>query len=171
MVQPFKILDHNHCPEELKKLASQENNARMRIRLLEIYHFRLGNNRAKVARNLGDARGSVSKWVDRYLNHGLESIQTKASTGRPSKLLNTQRAQIGRLVLSQVDAKEGGWLLSEDIQVFIAQQFNVKYSLRNIYHLFHGLGFSWVTSRSKQSEQTQEVFKSLSTGNDLSHPV
>ena len=100
-----------HTPEELKKLAFQESNARVRVRLLALYHFRLGNNRAQVARILGVARGSVNKWVNRYLANGLEGIQTKASTGRPSKLSDSQRAQIARFVLSQVDAKDGGRLI------------------------------------------------------------
>lgn len=163
-----------HNPEELKKLAYQESNARVRIRLLAIYHFRLGNNRAQVARLLGVARGSVNKWVNRYLANGIEGIQTKTSTGRPSRLSNSQRNQIAKFVLTQIDAKDGGRLIGEDIQAFIACQLGVDYSLRNIYHLLHGLGFSWITSRSKhpkQSEQAQEVFKKLPTGNDPSHPV
>lgn len=163
-----------HSPGELRKLASLESNARVRIRLLAIYHFRLGNNRAQVARLLGVARGSVNKWVNRYLANGLEGIQTKASTGRPSKISTTQRKQIAHFVLSQIDEKEGGRLTGEAIQAFIAHQFQVDYSLRNIYHLLHGLGFSWITSRSKhpkQSQQAQEVFKNLPTGNDPSHAV
>lgn len=158
-----------HNSTELKKLASQESNARVRIRLLAIYHFRLGKNRAQVARLLGVARGSVNKWVNRYLADGIEGIQTKASTGRPSKLSSNQRVQLANFVHTQVDTMDGGRLIGEDIQAFIAHQFHVDYSLRNIYHLLHGLGFSWITCRSKhpkQSEQAQEVFKNLPTGND-----
>jgi len=50
------------------------------------------------------------------------------STGRPSRLSNSQRDPIANFVLTQIDEKDGGRLIGEDIQAFIACQFGVDYS-------------------------------------------
>ncbi|WP_441351376.1 IS630 family transposase [Thalassotalea euphylliae] len=162
-----------HHPTELKKLAQQESNARVRMRLLAIYHFSLGQNRAQIAQLLGVARGSVNKWVNSYLSAGLKGLQSKVNKGRPSKLSQAQLNQLSAFVLSHAEKNSGGRLIGEDIQQFIAQEFDVTYSLRNIYHLLHALGFSWITSRSKhpkQSEQAQAVFKNFRLETILNTP-
>ncbi|REL25321.1 helix-turn-helix domain-containing protein [Thalassotalea euphylliae] len=40
------------------------------MRLLAIYHFSLGQNRAQIAQLLGVARGKVNKWVNSDLSQG-----------------------------------------------------------------------------------------------------
>ena len=40
---------------------------------------------------------------------------------------------------------------------YVEQEFGVSYSLTNIYPLLHQLDFSWITSRSKYSKQSQDT--------------
>ncbi len=57
---------------------------------------------------------------------------------------------------------------------YIAQKFKLNYCVSNVYRLFHQLGFSWITSRSrhpKQSIEIQENFKKIRNGNDTYDPV
>jgi len=53
--------------------------------------------------------------------------------------------------------------------LFIAENFGYQYHLSSVYKLLHRLGFSWVTSRSKQPKQSpgaQEDFKKIPNKND-----
>ena len=159
---------------ELKALAQQEMNARMRMRILAIYHFKLGKNRTQISALLGVARGSVNKWVNAYLAQGIEGLKTKRNSGRPAKLSPQEQQQVSDFVTTNSIKEDGGRLIAEDVQTFIANTFNVNYSLRNVYYLLHNAGFSWITSRSKhpkQSQEAQETFKKLQAVNDPSHPI
>ena len=69
---------------------------------------------------------------------------------------------------------QGGRLKATDIVKYINNEFNVNYSIQNVYRLLHQLNFSWITSRSrhpKQSEKVQEDFKKIRNGNDPDDPV
>jgi transposase len=104
-------------------LAKRETNARKKLRLLALAHFKDGVNKATIARMLKVSRGSINKWVALFLQNGLAGLETKR---------------------------------------YIEHNFGVQYQKSNIYRLLHGLGFSWITSRSKhpkQSEEAQEDFK------------
>ena len=57
---------------------------------------------------------------------------------------------------------EGGRLVGEDILRYIEGNFDVTYGLSNVYRLMAELNLSWITSRSKhpnQSQEAQETFK------------
>lgn len=162
-----------HTSEELKKLARTTSNARLRIRLMAISLFVQGASRTQIAKNIGVARGSVNDWVKRYLNGGLEALTDKPSPGRPSALSSSQRRQLKKYVEAHAIKTDGGRLIAKDIQQYIRTTFDVSFQLGNVYRLLHQLGFSWITSRSKhpkQSQEAQDAFKKLPSGNDPSHP-
>jgi transposase len=160
--------------EKFKQLARKEKDNRVKLRYMAIHHFKLGANRAQIATFLGVARGSVNTWVSNYLNHGLEGLKSKKSTGRPSQLSSEDLRQVKRFVESNAVKPDGGRLIAEDVRQFILTKLNVNYELRNIYRLLKSLGFSWITSRSKhpkQSQESQEAFKKVPSVNDPTHPV
>jgi len=66
--------------KQLLALSRKEPNARKRMRLLAVSLFFEGENRAKIARRLNTARGSVNKWVSSYLDNGLEGLDNKPYT-------------------------------------------------------------------------------------------
>ena len=155
-----------------KQLAKTEKNHRLKMRYLALYHFKLGENRTQIAKFLGVNRGSVNTWVSSYLTNGLDGLQSKSSTGRPPKLSKQQQQKVAEYVVANAVKPDGGRMIAEDIRCYIQEAFHIKYTLRNIYWLLHGSGFSWITSRSKHPKQSQEVqdaFKKVSVGNDPSH--
>jgi transposase len=158
----------------LKELAKSEKDPRLKMRYLALYHFKLGVNRTQIAKFIGVNRGSVNTWVSNYLSQGLIGLKSKVSTGRPPKLSKEQQLKVSEYVLTNAVKHDGGRMIAEDVKVYIQENFNVEYTLRNIYWLLHNSGFSWITSRSKhpkQSQEAQDAFKNLPTGNDPSHPV
>lgn len=59
--------------------------------------------------------------------------------------------------------------MAKDVGHFIQTEFGMTFKQTNIYRLLHQPVFSWITTRSrhsKQSEATQEAFKKLPEGNN-----
>jgi len=52
---------------------------------------------------------------------------------------------------------KGGRLKAQTLVAYISQEFKVDYLIDNIYRLLHQLGFSWITSRSRHSKQSDEI--------------
>jgi transposase len=157
-------MDHN-----FSKLIASTSNARMRIRLLAVSHFVDGKNRTEIASFLKVSRTSVNKWVTQYLNEGLEGLTEKPHTGRPALLTRVQRNQVKKYITDNAIKPQGGRLQGKDIQKYIHSEFAVLYQKTNIYHLFHELNLSWITTRSKhpkQSVEAQDAFKKIQNGND-----
>ena len=158
---------------EIRRLAKTEKRSRIKLRYLAICHFIEGVSRADIARYLKVARGSVNKWVNSYLNHGVDGLKDIANPGRPAKLTQNQLESVCEFVKKNGISNDGGRLQAKDVSEYILNEFNVQYKNRNIYRLLHQLGFSWITSRSKhpkQNEEAQRLFKKLSAGNDPLHP-
>ncbi|WP_051957183.1 helix-turn-helix domain-containing protein [Vibrio vulnificus] len=80
---------------DFKKLASQQKSIQMNMQLLALAHFKDGHSRTKIAKFLKVSRTSVNKWVQTFLEEGLEEglegLQEKPRTGRPAFLNAEQR--------------------------------------------------------------------------------
>jgi transposase len=112
----------------------------------------------------------VNKWVANYLNIGLPGLDDKPSPGRPAKLTPLQSQNLADFINSHSHSSKGGRLIAAGIQQYIKQHFAVRYQPSNVYRLMHELGFSWITSRSKQSQVAQDSFKKTANGSDQADP-
>ena len=110
------------------------------------------------------SRGAVNKWAQQFINDGIEGLKEKPRSGRPRALSEAQLSQLKEYVIANSIKPTGGRLKGTQLVDYINQEFNVLYSVDNIYRLLHQLGFSWVTSRSKHPKQkleAQKAFKKL----------
>jgi transposase len=153
---------HSIKNTNFKSLISKEKNARMRVRLMALSHIQDNANRAQTAKFLKVSRGSVNKWVQDFINDGIDGLKEKPRSGRPSALSELQLLQLKEYVINNSIKPTGGCLKGSVLVDYINHEFGVLYSLDNIYRLLHKLGFSWITSRSKHPKQdlnAQECFK------------
>ncbi|WP_225491249.1 helix-turn-helix domain-containing protein [Vibrio vulnificus] len=56
------------------------------MRLLALAHCKDGHSRTQIATFLKVSRTNVNKWVQTFLEEGLEGLQEKPRTGRPAFL-------------------------------------------------------------------------------------
>ena len=150
--------------QSISQLIAATNNGRLRIRLLAISHFLDGKNRTQIATFLKVSRTSVNKWVQAYLDDGLDGLKERKHTSRPKALSDEQLDLLKRFILSATVKDDGGRLQGKDVQSFIAQEFGVIYQKSNIYQIMHELELSWITTRSKhpkQSIEAKEAFKKI----------
>ena len=158
--------------ESLLCLSKKEKNPRKRIRLLAVSLFLQSRNRTQVANQLKVARSSVNSWVSSYLERGLAGLEDKQRSGKRPSLSNVQKRTLARYIEFKARSDEGGRLTGADIQQYISSEFGVEYHLNHIYKLLKSTVFSWITSRSRPSKQTQGVqdaFKKVSSENGPSH--
>ncbi|HAS6410520.1 TPA: IS630 family transposase [Vibrio vulnificus] len=148
---------------DFKKLASQQKSIQMKMRLLALAHFKEGHSRTQIAKFLKVSRTSVNKWVQTFLEEGLEGLQEKPRTGRPAFLNAEQREQLSQYIKARSSAKKIETIsMNHTIHAYIVNEFGKHYHPDSIYYLLNHMGFSWITSRSKhprQSRQIQDDFK------------
>lgn len=166
-MNPFDRID-------FKSLIAKETNGRMCVCLMALSHIKEGANNSQAARNLHISRRTVNDWVKSFYAQGLEGLKEKPRSGRPSRLNETQLAQLSEYIRNNSIKENGGRLNAQALVNYIAHEFKLSYGISNVYRLLHQLGFSWITSRSrhpKQSEKVQENFKKIRNGNDPNDPV
>ena len=95
---------------DFKKLASQQKSIQMKMRLLALAHFKDGQSRTQIAKFLKVSRTSVNKWVQTFLEEGLEGLQEKPRTGRPAFLNTQQREQLSQYIKARAEDSSGGRL-------------------------------------------------------------
>jgi transposase len=155
---------HSIKNTDFKSLILKEKKARMRVRLMALAHIQDGINRTQTAKFLKVSRGSVNKWVQLFINFGIDGLKEKPRSGRPSALSEAQLLQLKEYVIANSIKPTGGRLKAHLLVSYINREFDVLYGLDNVYRLLHQLGFSWITSRSKHPKQdveAQEHFKKI----------
>ncbi|TQF66204.1 helix-turn-helix domain-containing protein [Pseudoalteromonas luteoviolacea] len=124
----------------------------MRTRLLALAHFFEGKSRYQISDYLKVSRTSVNKWVQAYLNHGLEGLEEQPRSGRPCKLDEAQLNQLKVFVHDPMNHPERSRLTLEDVQQYIALQFNTEYELSAVHRLLKRLNVSFISRRSIHSK-------------------
>ena len=155
--------------QDLSKIISSTQNARLKLRLLAVSHFVDGKNRTQISNYLKVSRTSVNKWIKDYLSQGISGLQEKKHTGRRKGLTERQLLQLKDFIVSAAVKPDGGRLQGKDVQEYIASEFGIEYKKSNVYNLLHALNLSWITTRSKhpkQSIEAQEDFKKIQNKND-----
>lgn len=131
---------------------------------MALAHIQDGANKTQTAKFLKVSRGAVNKWVQLFINDGIDGLKEKPRSGRPSALSEAQLSQLKEYVITNSIKPTGGRLKGTRLVDYINQEFNVLYSVDNIYRVLHQLGFSWLTRRSKHPQQdleAQEAFKKI----------
>ncbi|MBA5683810.1 IS630 family transposase [Photobacterium damselae subsp. damselae] len=142
---------------DFKKLASQQKSIQMKMRLLALAHFKDGHSRTQIAKFLKVSRTSVNKWVQTFLEEGLDGLKEKPRTGRPPLLTPKQREQLSQYIKDKARDTQGGRLTGADIHAYIVKEFGKYYHPDSIYYLLNHMGFAWITSRSKHPQQSQAI--------------
>ncbi|MEH6534368.1 MAG: winged helix-turn-helix domain-containing protein [Photobacterium frigidiphilum] len=150
---------------DFKSLARKQTSIQMKMHFLALAHFQDGHSRTLIAKFLKVSRTNINKWIQVFLEEGLDGLKEKPRTRRPSFLPNQERQQ-----LDNAAKPDGGRLTGHDIHNYITQTFGRVYNPDYIYILLKKMGFSWITSRSKhpkQSDEIQESFKNSKSKRSL----
>ena len=137
----------NLSPEDLRRFAKLESDARVARRLLALANALDGMDRATAAK-LGGMDALADDWGD----------------GRPCRLDDGQQAVLKAIVLRGPDREKDGisaWRV-RDLCRIVEDRFGVRYAQSGLTRLLHALDLSWQTPRPrhpKADPAAQEAFK------------
>ena len=107
-VKPLILLDDQR--EQLKSLENSRSipnwlAKRLRIVLLAGE----GQRHVEIARQVGHTRSTVSKWILRYRNHGIEGLHDELRSGRPRSISDEKVAEVIHKTLSNKPEAHTRW--------------------------------------------------------------
>jgi len=143
--------------EPFTRLYHRSQHPREKIRYLALYLLQQGKRTAtEVAAILHVSRMSVTRWLQRYRQHGIDGLKEQPGRGRQSLLSPQQTASLKPLVQQLTQERPGGRVMGKHVRQALCDQ-GVACSLASVYTWLHKAGLSWVTSRSLHPQSDPEA--------------
>lgn len=141
----------------MRPAGSPSSLQQRRERAIEL--LKEGYQPCDVASMLNVDRRSVRRWNAAYRKSGKQALQAKRAPGRPTKLSESDRARLEKLLLK--GAKAAGyptdlWTCPRIAEV-IRDRFEVEYHVDHIGRLMHGLGWSPQKPSRRAAERDEEA--------------
>ena len=124
--------------EELEALYRKESDARLRERILLVLKVEGDDGMipARVAKELHRSRTWTSNWLARYHKEGIDGLEDRSKSGRPSKLPTMVAIRIRK----KLRERRQGWT-TQQVHEMIVKEGDVRYHQIYIYSLLHRWGF------------------------------
>jgi transposase len=113
-----------------------------RMRAWELYGA--GWNQTKIAQALGVSQGTVSQWLKRARQGGMEALRRRPARGRAPKLTPEQRARLPELLKKGAEyfGFNGAVWTGKRVAQVIDNHFGVRYHPEYIPRLLGSIGWS-----------------------------
>jgi transposase len=152
--------------KKLERLARQEQNPRVRVRLLAIRLVKLGQAARLAARSLGLGDTATRKWIKRFNQSGLAGLYDQKRAPRRSRLTAEKVAAFKARVRQGARPEDGVSVLrGRDFQRILQQEFGAHVTLGGAYYILHKHGFVNLVPRPQHpqsDEAAQAAFKKTS---------
>lgn len=112
---------------------------------------------ARVAKELHRSRTWTSAWLARYHKEGIDGLENRSKSGRPSKLPREVAVRIKK----KLKQRKQGWT-TQQVHEMIVKEANVHFHQIYIYSLLHRWGFKQKVPRkdvNTASNEEKEEFK------------
>ena len=144
---------------ELETMYRKESHAGLKERLSLVLKVE-GDKMipARVAKDLHRSRTWTSAWLARYHKEGIDGLENRSKSGRPSKLPREVAVRIRK----KLKQRKQGWT-TQQVHEMIVKEGNVHYHQIYIYSLLHRWGFKQKVPRkvhvNTASDEEKEEFK------------
>lgn len=141
--------------------AKETGDLRETKRCLALLAKSAGQATGDIAKILQVSTESVRQWITKFLIQGTMGIVSKSSTGRPTKLTESQRAVLSEIIRQgpQASGFPGGCWRTPMIQFLIQSKFNVSYSVKYLSELLKNMGFSYQKATFISAKQDKQARK------------
>jgi transposase len=144
---------------EIETLYRKESDAGLKERLLLVLKVEYdGTIPARVAKELHRSRTWTSNWLARYNEEGIDGLENRSKSGRPSKLPKGIAFRIRKKLME----RKQGWT-TQQVHEMIVKEGNVHYHQMYIYSLLHRCGFKQKVPRrvhvNTASDEEKKQFK------------
>jgi len=120
-----------------RKIKSVEKDVKILKRLYFIKFRFNGDSVEKASEKVGVTKRIGYIWQNRWNEMGYEGIIPRYAGGRPSKISEQQKRE-----LEQILRRKESWTTKE-IKDVISREFNVDYSLKQIYIILRDMGMNF----------------------------
>lgn len=156
--------------KKLVEFYKNEKNAKLKVRYHALVLMHEFQNCTTVAELVKKSRPTIQSWVKAFNVGGMEAIVPKSSPGRPSRLLEDQKEELKKDILTH--PHELGYEFSnwegKSVSEHIKNKFGVLLKVRQCQYLLHELGLTLQRPRykfpkanlEKQKEFVQDFKKS-----------
>jgi putative transposase len=120
-----------------RKIKSVEKDVKILKRLYFIKFRYSGDSVEKASEKVGVTKRIGYIWQNRWNEKGYEGIIPRYAGGRPSKISDQQKSE-----LEQILRRKESWTTKE-IKDVISREFNVDYSLKQIYIILRDMGMNF----------------------------
>lgn len=120
-----------------------------------------GKGVREVARLVGVAPSSVSRWKADLERGGLEALCAKPHPGRPARLTERQREELAQILLRGPVAAGFAtdlWTLARVAQV-IEREFGVRYHPGHVWYILRSMGWSPQKPARRARERDEEAIR------------
>lgn len=119
--------------DKLAQMIKSEKNSRVVQRLIFIKARYEGKSVKEASSIVGVSRSNGNLWQQRWNSQGYKGLIPQFRGGCPSKLSDIQKAQLKEMLKKRDD-----WLVRE-VQDLIIQEFNVEYSLKQVWVILQNI--------------------------------
>jgi transposase len=135
--------------EQWQKYYYHHQQSYLRARLLAIKFLSEGKTRTEVSELVNCTYKTLSSWIDKYIQGGLEKLTESIKHQVPQRLNSAQKQQFKQMLLQQIPIDYGIdrnlWTAKIMIQI-IEQRWNVKLKDSRIYEIIQELNLSYQRS-------------------------
>ena len=127
--------------EEIVCTYKKESNPNKKVKILAICHL-LENGKiiTEVSKILFKAYNTIKNWWQAFKKDGIRGLETKKMPGRPAKIKNKTL-----LEFMDVKAKEGQYIVPENIARDLKNEFGIDYSLPGMRNAMHRINYTCKT--------------------------
>ena len=137
--------------EQLRQQLRTESDAKAVKRLTSAVLYKQGNSPAEIERLLGFPEQTVYDWLDTVAERDLTALGDLPRPGQSTRLTDDQWRKLTATLAaspSEVGYDEPAWSPAL-VRDYIAETFEVEYSLAHMYRVMKRAGLSYQTARPR----------------------
>lgn len=162
----LKIDDQNAQMQELKKAIKNNQNKRIHIRYMVIYHYLKGESNVNISNMFNVCAHTVGTYIKKYKAKGIEALLPAPKSGAPRFMTENQESKLKEIIAFSTPDTVGfpnrkNWNASLAMQ-WVKSNFGIEYSHSGMLKVLHRLNLSFTKptyTLAKADLQKQEEFK------------
>lgn len=162
-----KVLKRDVNVKELQNRRKNEEDPRVRDRILAIIMIERGMKKEDIADLLSITDVTLWRWTNRYNKNGVEGLVDKDRSGRNSKLSTEEKKDLKKTLCKnpkEVGYDKEAWS-TKLVLYHIKKEYGVEYHTRYIQDFLRNLGFELKKPRPKHykssEKERKEYFKEV----------
>lgn len=152
--KPIEGLDQYDFDQLAK---SPKSSAREKLRFLALAHIKEGSSFVKVAKMLRIYPRTISSWVRKFREKGIDSLRDQYRGGAQLRLPDDKYEEFRESVIALQARHKGGRIRGDDVRELMQSKYGIQCSLATVYNTLKRAKLVWITGRSQHPKADREA--------------